>query len=160
MDAFLLGLAEEDSRLVKMQPWPKRWADFHAKHQLVWTHFQFAPSSANVIPTVPGLYCFFVGQPPASLPPVGYPMYVGKTERTLRIRFGEYLREQNDPGGRVRVRKFLNVFEGELYFSCTPFNGTAAQVKEVETDLHNALMPAYSDIGYSAEVRQKRQAWQ
>ena len=160
MDAFLLGLAEDDHRLVKMQPWPKRWAEFHAKHQLVWAHYSFAPGSANEIPTTPGLYCFFVGLPPASLPPVGFPMYVGKTERTLRVRFAEYLREQDNEKGRVRVRKFLNVFKDELYFSCTSFVGTGAQVKELETDLHNALMPAYSDIGYSAEVRQKRQAWQ
>ena len=159
MNAFLLGIGEDELRLVKMQPWPKRWADFHAKHALTWTHFTFAAGSRAAIPTVPGLYCFFVGLPPGSLPPVGYPMYVGKTERTLRLRFGEYLREQHDDLGRVRVRKFLNVFEGELYFSCTPFSGTPAQVKEIETDLHNALMPAYSDVGYSAEIRQKRQAW-
>ena len=159
MDAFLQGLAEGEQRLVTMQPWPKRWADFDARHTFVWSHFDFDRSTAPTIPDQPGFYVFFVGLPPVSLPPVGYPLYVGKTERTLRVRFSEYLREQHSARGRVRVRKFLSVFEGELYFSCAPFHGTPAEVKAVETELHNALMPPYSDIGFSADVREGRQAW-
>ncbi|HEY0034197.1 MAG TPA: hypothetical protein VGB81_13100, partial [Devosia sp.] len=103
---------------------------------------------------------FFVGPPPATLPPVGYPMYLGRTSRTLRQRFREYLREQHDPTGRQHVRKFLNVFEGELSFMCTEFNGPYAQLVATERALLDAMMPAYSDSGYSAEVRAGRGAWQ
>lgn len=87
-------------------------------------------------------------------------MYLGKTERTLRERFGEYLTEQGDPNGRVHVRKFLRVFEGELSFVCTLFDGSHEQVRAIETSLLDALMPAYSDSGYSAEVRAGKGAWQ
>ncbi|WAC59650.1 hypothetical protein [Brevundimonas sp. SL130] len=160
MDAFLQSLAEGEQRLVKCQPMPSRWMAFAAKHPFTWTHVPFSAATGEQVPQEPGFYCFFVGLPPASLPPIGFPLYVGKTERTLRTRFREYVREKDDDEGRVRARKFLKVFEGELYFSFTVFRGTPAEVKAIETELHNALMPAYSDIGYDADVREARQAWQ
>lgn len=70
------------------------------------------------------------------------------------------MRERQDPAGRYHVRKFLNVFEGELTFMCTEFNGTYEELVATERELLDAMMPAYSDSGYSAEVRAGRGAWQ
>lgn len=159
MNPFLETLSDDAFRKATFYPLPARWAAFTRRHPLVWTHVPFEAARREDVPQEPGLYCFMVGFPPANLPPVGYPLYVGKTDRRLRTRCGEYLRERDDPGGRMRVRKMLNVFEGELFFSCAPFAGTAAARRAVETELHDALMPPYSDIGFSAEVRRRRQAF-
>jgi hypothetical protein len=159
MHAFLEELSDEAFRRANFYPMPSRWAAFAGKYALVWTHIPFEEAEFVNVPQEPGLYCFFVGLPPANLPPIGYPLYVGETGRQLRIRFREYLREKDDPGGRKRIRKILTVFEGELFFSCAPFTGTHQDRKVVETELHDALMPAYSDIGFSGEVRERRQAF-
>lgn len=158
MDPFIEGLLSLEARRITCQPIPKRWIDFCGLHQLQWHRFSFNEASQDTIPEVPGFYCFLVGPAPSSLPPVGYPMYLGKTERTLRQRFYEYLNEQDR--GRVHVRKFLNVFRGELTFTCTAFRGNQGEVKLMETALLDALMPAYSDSGFSADVRAGRGAWQ
>lgn len=158
MKAFLEGLGLEH-RLITCQPIPARWAAFEARDDLTWTSIPFEAAAVDQVPQGHGFYCFFVGPPPNALPAVGYPLYLGRTWRTLRQRFREYLREQNDPGGRYHVRKFLNVFEGELAFMCTEFNGTYDELVATERALLDAMMPAYSDSGYSAEVRAGRGAW-
>lgn len=160
MDAFLQELAGDELRKISCLPKPARWADFSAKHKLVWQHTLFEKGNHALIPEEPGFYCFVVGLPGTALPPIGYPLYVGKTERTLHTRFGEYLREQEAEKGRTRVRKFIKVFQGELLFFFTHFDGTPQEVKDIETELHDALMPAYSDTGFSAEVRAARNAFQ
>lgn len=159
MDAFLEELSDEAFRRATFYPVPSRWSEFAAKYTFSWTHVTFDAAQALNVPDLPGVYCFLVGLPPTSLPPIGYPLYVGKTDRQLRTRFREYHAEKEDLGGRKRVRKMLTVFQGELVFSCVPFAGTAAERKQLETDLHDALMPPYSDIGFSAEIRQRRQAF-
>lgn len=160
MDAFQQEIQGFEQRRLNCVPVPKLWNAFHAKYQIEWTSVPFDVGSRPQIPQESGFYCFFIGLPPPTLPPVGYPVYVGKTERTLRVRFNEYLREQKDAKGRIRARKFLGIFEGELTFAFTAFNGTSAQIKEIETALHDALQPSYSDVGFSAEIRERRQAFQ
>jgi len=160
MQAFLDGLARLELRVISCQPIPGRWAAFALRTDLNWMSYPFEPGAIDTIPLSQGFYCFFVGPPPSTLPPVGYPMYLGRTRRTLRQRYREYLREQHEPTGRQHVRKFLNVFEGELTFMCTEFNGSYADLVATERSLLDAMMPAYSDSGYSAEVRAGRGAWQ
>ena len=160
MKAFLEGIAGLELRKITCQPIPARWGAVAGRERLRWERFDFDAGAVDTIPQHPGFYCFFLGPPPDGLPPVGYPLYLGKTERTLRQRYREYLREQAAGEGRTHVRKFLDVFEGELAFLCTTFNGTHDEVMAMERALLDALMPAYSDSGYSAEVRAGRGAWQ
>lgn len=160
MKAFLEAEFGLELRLITCQPIPERWAAFDPRDDLEWKGFPFDPASRDLIPRSQGFYCFFVGPPPRALPSVGYPMYLGRTRRTLRERFGEYLLERDDPAGRRHVRKFLNVFDGELTFMCTEFDGDYDALVATERALLDAVMPAYSDSGYSADVRAGRGAWQ
>lgn len=160
MRAFLEGVAGLELRLITCQPIPARWTAFHGSNALTWEEIPFQPQSITQVPQIKGVYCFVVGPPPMSLPSVRYPMYVGRTKRPLRERFQEYLREQHSPAGRYHVKKFLNVFEGELTFLCAQFAGTYQELVRAERDVMDAMMPAYSDSGYSAEVRAGRGAWQ
>lgn len=160
MRAFLEDVATLELRIIRCQPIPARWAAFEGRADLDWIRVPFENGAIDRVPRSKGFYCFFVGPPAGALPPVGYPMYLGRTWRTLRQRFSEYLREQHDPAGRQHVRKFLNVFEGELTFVCTGFNGTYKELVDTERALLDAVMPVYSDSGYSAEVRAGRGAWQ
>jgi hypothetical protein len=160
MRAFLEDVAGLELRIISCQPIPARWSAFESNEDLSWIRIPFENGSIDSVPQSKGFYCFFVGPPAGALPPVGYPMYLGRTSRTLQKRFSEYLHEQHDPAGRKHVRKFLNVFEGELTFMCTEFSGTYEELVATERVLLDAMMPAYSDSGYSAEVRAGRGAWQ
>lgn len=155
-----MGLAADDLRVIRCAPHPQRWAEFHSRHQIAWNYVPFDVSNTSQVPDEPGIYCFLVGPPQYSLPQVGYPMYIGKTERTLRKRFKEYIDEENDDKGRVRVRKFLKVFSGELVFASTIFKGSRKETLAMETEIMTAVMPAYSDLGFTATQRARRSAWQ
>jgi hypothetical protein len=153
-------LLTNEARNITCAPYRTRWAEFNKDYPLLWNYVEFNKHSHPSVPNCPGVYCFFVGLPGISLPAVGYPLYAGQTERTLRIRYGDYLVEKDSKTGRVHVRKFLNVFWGEVLFAFAAFSGDREQVKTVERRLNDALMPVYSRNDFSADTRAKRGAWQ
>lgn len=167
MDAFL-ALEELDKRTLRCAPYPQRWKRFSSTHKLVWQSITFSKANRRHVPKEPGIYCFVVGHTLKSLPPVGYPLYAGvvgtskkKTgDRTLRDRFGEYMRERDNPRGRLHVRKFLRVFDGELVFFYAPWRVKPANLLKTEKLLNDALMPPYSVKDFTATTRAQRNAWQ
>ncbi len=164
MDAFF-ELDELNRRTLRCAPYPERWKRFSSAHKLSWRSIAFSKTNRWRVPKEPGIYCFIVGHRIKSLPPVGYPLYVGVvgtkgTDRTLRQRFAEYVREKDDPGGRLHVRQFLRVFEGELAFFCAPWHVQPAKLLKSEKLLNDALMPAYSQKDFTATTSAQRRAWQ
>jgi hypothetical protein len=158
MRAFYEDVAQLERRKITCQPIPARWPAF-ARHAMRWQKFPFSQTEAGRVPREPGFFCFFVGQPPASLPPVGYPLYFGRTESTLRRRFAEYIQEQQGVVSRPQVRDFLEIFEGELFFMCTTFNGSADEAAEAAREIREALQPAFGDSEYEASVELGQGAW-
>ncbi len=159
MRAFLDDIAELERRKITCQPIPNLWSALGARTDIHWQRFPFVPGATNQIPREPGFFCFFVGDPPATLPAIGFPLYFGRTERTLRRRFATYVNEQQDAGLRPQVRDFLEVFEGELTFLCSPFDGTPEQMNDLARVILDALRPAFSDSGYEAEAQPGQGAW-
>ena len=159
MEAFMQEIAVEEARLFTCQPMPLEWAKFASKYKFKWSQVHFHVDNAGKIPTAPGFYCFFIGVAPSSLPPIGYPLYVGKTERTLRLRFRDYVREKASGRGRVHIRRFLHAFDDELTFFYTPFKGTQKSVQKIERELHDALRPPFGQIGFSAAVGKRVKAF-
>jgi hypothetical protein len=158
MDAFFRELSDEH-RIIKTAIHPNRWTLFSATYTLNWVYAPFDPSSRNVISRNPGVYCFHIGYVNKGLPDVGYALYVGITTRPLRTRYGEYLREKDDPEGRFPVRKFLNVFVNELTFAYAPVDPSSVDLDRLELDLGGALMPPYSRKDLPARIKQRRSAW-
>ena len=103
MRAFLDEAEEHALRLITCQPIPARWTALAQRTDLNWQKIAFNGAELNSVPREPGFFCFFIGPPPSSLPPVGYPLYFGKTERTLRRRFAEYIQEQHDRASRPQA---------------------------------------------------------
>jgi len=159
MRAFIDEVAELERRRITCQPIPARWATLATRADLNWQRFTFEAGATDQIPREPGFFCFFVGDPPATLPPVGFPLYFGRTDRTLRRRFAVYLLEQQDDATRPQVRDFLEIFEGELTFYCSTFDGTPDQMSQTAHDIIDALRPAFSDPEYIAEAQVGEGAW-
>jgi hypothetical protein len=60
---------------------------------LSWSLYPFSEASRDQIPQQQGVYAFLIVPAIAGNLSVAYLMYIGETDRTLRTRFGEYLRE-------------------------------------------------------------------
>jgi hypothetical protein len=78
-------------------------------------------------------------------------MYVGKTDRSLRTRFREYISEKNDPKGRRSLRMLFQLYDGYLYFHfCALQSGESPT--QIEEDLMAAYLPPIND-SLPAQVR-------
>ncbi len=158
-EAFLEKLGSEELRIVRLQLNPSKWKNFCNKYDYNWDFTPFEPNEANTIPEKPGLYCFYIAHHLKCLPKIGLILYGGITTRTLKKRFSEYLREKDKDNGRTHVRKFLNVFEGNLCFGWVIVEDTSV-LNQLEKDFNDAMMPPYSIKDYSAKVLKGKNAWQ
>ena len=159
-DPFLINSASKELRIVKLPLYPSRWQKFCEKYQLTWDFTLFESNHADQVPEEPGLYCFYIGHDFNCLPKFGLCLYGGITKRTLRIRFKEYVREQNRENGRPWVKKFLKVFQGELSFGWTIVENSTNNLSTLEKEFNDAMMPPYSIRNFSAEVSAERNMWQ
>lgn len=158
MDAFLEGIATDGFRILRSAPYPVRWRDFSRDFALDWRTVAFKPRGSGPVPDGPGLYCFVVACRFPGLPAVMYPLYAGETE-SLKKRYRQYVVERGAEGGRMHVRKFLKVFDGEVDFVYAELQADKDGLRAVERRLNDALMPTYSHRDFSAVVRQARAAW-
>ena len=78
-------------------------------------------------------------------------MYVGMSERPLRQRFGEYLREMKDATGRPAISTMLQMYQGYLHFYCATVK-KPAKPKDIEDHLLETLAPPMNKQ-YPATVR-------
>lgn len=131
--------------------WPKLWQKWNPPVTLKWRGKPFSGASRSSIPNTPGVYAFVL-QP--RVPP-GVPhsvlMYVGMSDRPLRQRFGEYLREMADPTGRPAINTMLQMYEGYLHFYCAPVI-KPGKPKEIEDHLLETLAPPMNKQ-YPAAIR-------
>lgn len=120
--------------------WPKLWQQWKPPVELKWKGKPFSPSSKRSIPNKPGVYAFVI-QPsvPPELP-ISVLMYIGMSDRPLRERFHDYLREMNDPSGRPAINIMLRMYDGYLHFYCASV-AEPAKTKKVEDHLIETLAP-------------------
>ena len=122
---------------------------------LNWKCVKFERGNANQIPTMKGIYAFFIEPRIAQFPTHGYLAYIGQagyeSERNLRKRFGDYLSEKTKPK-RPLVNFMLNTWENHLYFYYTEVDPTQTDLRQLEQKLLDTFMPPFSLDGYSAEI--------
>lgn len=131
--------------------WPRMWQNYHPLILLEWQTFHLSLEDANEIPNAPGVYAFLVKPSLEAMLGASYLIYVGKTSRTLRERFREYLREMDDPFGRAKVLNFLQRYNGHVHFSCSVIDICVVEPEAVENELLKALMPP-ANSEFPAEV--------
>jgi len=120
--------------------WDDKKNEFTHKHKK-WKKIKFIDANHSKIPSKRGVYAFALKPSYKSLFPTNYLFYVGKTQRTLKERYKEYIRER-DSGKkyRIKVKKMLKQYDGYLYFYYLELN-TAKQVTESENVLLNTFVP-------------------
>jgi len=125
--------------------WPRLWQEYARRpsHAFQWRKCRFAATSVSKVPQKPGLYTFVVQPCVARHPSCSYLMYIGKTKRTLRTRFREYLSSKGRVGTRPNISRLLNKYPDNLYFLYTTVED-GAQLGQMEEDLIAALVPPYN----------------
>jgi hypothetical protein len=141
---------------------PDRWRRFAPAAPLHWSNVKFEAGNRGAVPENRGIYAFVVqfqdhGQLPIPLPPHGYVMYAGVTGevaagRTLRDRYGDYLREQRR-SKRRSIWLMLNKWKEDIYFHYAPVDA-AFDLGAAEEALNDAMIPPYVTQDFSAEVRE------
>jgi hypothetical protein len=139
---------------------PKQITKFTPTVGLVWHRIPFQKKSFSTVAKLPGVYAFTVGHHARGLPPHAYVLYIGQTgakrkDRTLRQRVKEYYLEKTT-GKRPLVAEFLNKWETCLFFYYAPLDPNSTNLLELERRLNDALMPPYSLMDFSPEIRKRK----
>jgi len=137
--------------------WPKLWSEYTFSIAFNWKVHQFDETEIPNIPDCPGIYAFLIQPGIASFTSCSYLMYIGKTERTLKQRFKEYISEKQKETGRPKIVRLLNKYQGYLYFCCSMIDPIIS-IGDVEKALLNAFLPPCNDQ-FPAEVRRVRGAF-
>ena len=135
--------------------WPRLWQQYAENSGYIfnWEERKFLASEANNVPEGPGLYTFVIQPSIANHPANSYLMYVGKTKRTLRQRFKEYLREMQRESGRPKIVRLLNKYADNTVFCYSSVQESAATLSQMEKALMGALIPPCNKEQLPAKVR-------
>lgn len=138
---------------------PRLWSSLSAGNTppLSWVMFPFKDSYQQDIPDKPGVYALLIDPNAAGDLRVSYLMYVGETNRTLRERFGEYLREARSGRIRPKLLRILPLYPDHLLFACCPLPSDVAP-RVVEAALLQAFLPPGNDQ-VPASVRRPKRAF-
>lgn len=122
---------------------PENWFDpaSQLSFPLVWQSQKFLEVNQASIPALKGVYAFTVNPGYSGLCETRYLFYIGKTNRDLQTRFGEYVDEGNGKGKpRIKVFEMLKQYAGHLYFNYATI-ANSDQVDEAEDKLINTFVP-------------------
>jgi len=90
--------------------YPAFWKAYQKTIDLNWNDFPFSAASKSKVPSRPGVYAFLI-QPGVGSLNASVLMYIGKTDRPLRVRFAEYLKEAASPSARPELRRMLHFYQ-------------------------------------------------
>lgn len=136
---------------------PRLWSALTTP-SLSWTAYPFKDASQSQVPAQPGVYAFLILPNAAGDLNVSHLMYIGKTDRTLRERFGEYLREARSDRIRPKLLRILPLYPDHLFFACAPLPSHVSPL-DVEVALLEAFLPPCNDQ-VPASVRRARKAFE
>lgn len=144
--AFDLDFDEEGKILFHIKKfllYPVFWKDPTNQFpiNLKWKSLEFKETNKSKIPKEKGLYAFVLIPEYNNFFETKYLFYAGKTNRTLRERFSEYLREKAGKGKpRKKIFKMLNQYDEHMHFFYTEIPNSA-DVDICEEKLLNTFVP-------------------
>lgn len=130
---------EAKSHVQPMILWPARWNEYKTPASVQWRSHAFNSAVRRKVPDKPGVYAFLIKPGVANLN-VSYLMYVGKTDRSLRKRFDEYLAEVRGYKGRPAIAVMLHNYRGFIDFCCATVDSPQRPAK-IEKKLLEAFIP-------------------
>ena len=144
--------------------WPKQLTGLTLPVKLTWSRIRFEAANTKLIAQKPGVYAFVIQHDDGNLPAHGYVAYIGETGedgtvRTLRDRYGDYLRNQQWPK-RENIYEMLNKWEPCLYFHFAAVDVAAVDIMQVERLLNDALIPPYNKRDFSPVIKKMKRIYE
>ena len=125
--------------------------------QLDWQFVKFEEINKSKIPSKKGLYAFTLKPGYEGLFETNYLFYIGKTSRTLRIRFGEYINDSKGKGKpRKKIFSMLKKYSKYLCFYYTPID-VEDDIDSFENILINTFVPHVNVSVAKAKVKPELQ---
>ena len=134
---------------------PDYWIDpsNEIEIKLKWYKTRFTEKNIAKIPEKKGLYAFTVEPKVSNFFKTCYLFYIGETERTLKIRYKEYLNDQKGKGKpRPKVFEMLKLYEDNLYFYYTSIDESNV-IDENEAKLLNIFLSHINTQIPSAKIK-------
>lgn len=128
--------------------YPNYWEIINGLPNYPWKSIAFNENNLHLIPNEPGIYSFVIN-PGKVNHPQRYLGYIGKTERTLQIRYRDYLREANNPRGRPKVLRLLNKWQNYIDFCYFVYQEN--NIGDIEDNLISAFVPVFNS-DYEARI--------
>jgi len=131
-----------DYRLQRFILSPDHWQNYPNRIDLTWHKIQFSPANLHLIPNdTKGIYSFVASASIAQHPDCSYLFYIGKTvSQTFKIRYKQYLNEENNDKPRYHILDMLKKWENHLWFCYAPIDDDAL-ISQLEDDLIAAFLP-------------------
>lgn len=120
--------------------WPERWESCNPQLDLNWEITSFIDNGWGKVPENPGVYCFFVQPEKANLFDTSYLIYIGKTDRTLRIRYREHYRDMQNNRIRPKLYPYLVQYAPYIKF-CFAIVEPPNSPFDIEQHLINSFLP-------------------
>ena len=120
------------------------WIECNLPVELKWQSVEFGQDYRNDVPAEQfGVYAFML-EPKFSGPPqTAYLLYIGKTARAFRTRYGEYLDIELKRFGRTPIGRMLERWSGHVCFHYASIEDQN-RIDEIEEALLNACIPPYN----------------
>ncbi len=129
--------------------YPQKWEDRekHISQKLSWKFIKFDEKNRDKVPDEKGIYCLVVKPKAPNFFETRYLFYVGQTKRTLRIRYTEYIRDQQGKGKpRHKIYELLKLYANCIYFYFSIVS-IDEDIDDIERKLIDTFIPwANSDI--------------
>lgn len=135
--------------------YPPYWNDTtnHITVSVSWSSCKFEQTNHSSIPEQKGIYCFVVKPQIPHFFETAYLFYIGKTNRTLKQRFSEYLRNQDGKDkARTKIFEMLKLYSNNVFFFYTPL-ATSEEVDECEEKLLNTFAPPINTVIPNAKIK-------
>ncbi len=144
--SYDLDLYEKGKNLLHIKKFflhPEFWIDSRNKLpiNLIWKKIKFSEFNKGKIPTNKGLYAFVLEPKVENFFETNYLFYIGKTNRTLKVRFSEYIADKKGKGKpRPKVFQMIKQYGDNLYFYYCEINNSS-DVDVCEENLLNTFIP-------------------
>lgn len=140
---------------------PTQWAKCAIQPPIQWQSVPFRKGERPNVPQSRGLYAFVIRPTVSALFEHGYLMYIGQTghgnARTLRARFDEYF-QSTRIRKRAQIARMMDKWQNHLVFYFAPL-ATVADLKSLEVDLNDALIPPCVTGDFSPAIREAVRAF-
>jgi len=169
------GFSLRDRQVIysrRIQADPTQWAAFDAyfaAQQFQWIEFRYQDITTTndldtrIPSTDPGLYIFYAK---ADHLVAGFPRFAfyggisndRNSNRPLRDRLKDYF-YLSKKAKRANIDQMLQLYYPHIWVTCTLLNWTTAQLKTLETNLHEYLGVPFGTQAYTPATKTARNAW-